>query len=80
MAPVIARIGRSIEAAGLPAALPALGLACDGARLAQHMRHDKKMDAGTLPFVLLRGIGAAFLARDVALGDVAAFLDEELVR
>lgn len=75
-----ARIGRSIEAAGLPATLPALGLACDGARLAQHMRHDKKMDAGTLPFVLLRGIGAAFLARDVALGDVAAFLDEELVR
>ena len=42
--------------------------------------HDKKMDAGTLPFVLLHGIGAAFLARDVALGDVAAFLDAELQR
>lgn len=71
-------IAGAVRAAGLPADLAALGLACDGARLAEHMRHDKKMDAGTLPFVLLRGIGEAFLARDVTLGDVAAFLDQEL--
>jgi 3-dehydroquinate synthase len=38
------------------------------------------MDAGALSFVLLRGIGEAFLARDVDLADVAAFLDEELAR
>ena len=42
------------------------------------MLHDKKMDAGTLPFVLMKGIGQAFLARDVELADVAAFLDQEL--
>ena len=42
------------------------------------MLHDKKMDAGTLPFLLLRGIGETFLAKDVAIDDVAAFLDEEL--
>jgi 3-dehydroquinate synthase len=36
------------------------------------------MDAGTLPFLLLKGIGATFLARDVDLADVAAFLDGEL--
>ncbi len=42
------------------------------------MLHDKKMDAGTLPFVLMRGIGDAFLARDVSLDEVADFLDEEL--
>jgi hypothetical protein len=36
------------------------------------MLHDKKMDAGTLPFVLMKGIGEAFLAKDVALDDVAA--------
>ena len=42
------------------------------------MLHDKKMDAGTLPFILLRSIGAAYLARDVALEDIAAFLDEQL--
>ena len=42
------------------------------------MLHDKKMDAGTLPFVLMRGIGSAFLAKDVELNDVARFLDAEL--
>ena len=44
------------------------------------MLHDKKMDAGTLPFVLLRGIGEAFLDKTVPLNDVAAFLDGELRR
>ncbi len=42
------------------------------------MLHDKKMDAGTLPFVLLRGIGEAFLDKQVSLDDVAEFLDGEL--
>jgi len=44
------------------------------------MLHDKKMDAGTLPFLLLNAIGEAFLAKDVELADVAAFLDQELAR
>ena len=44
------------------------------------MLHDKKMDAGTLPFILLNGIGDAFLARDVDLAEVATFLDAELAR
>ena len=72
------RVTAAVDAAGLPAEIAALGLDCDGGHLVDHMRHDKKMDAGTLPFVLLRGIGEAFLARDVELSDVAAFLDEEL--
>ncbi len=72
------RIAAHFKAAGMMAELSDLGLACDGRALVCHMLHDKKMDAGTLPFVLLRGIGAAFLARDVALDDVAAFLDEQL--
>jgi 3-dehydroquinate synthase len=72
------RVALAVEQAGLPGDLSALGLACDGERLAAHMLHDKKMDAGTLPFVLLRGIGEAFLARDVELTDVADFLDDEL--
>jgi 3-dehydroquinate synthase len=58
----------------------ALGLNCDGRTLVGHMLHDKKMDAGTLPFVLMRGIGSAFLAKDVSLDDVASFLDGELQR
>src|SRR6478735_1630531 len=73
-----ARVTAAIDAAGLPSEIAALGLNADGRALAAHMLHDKKMDAGTLPFVLLRGIGEAFLDKAVALEDVAAFLDEEL--
>lgn len=71
-------VAKAVAEAGLPSELSALGLECDGKRLADHMLHDKKMDAGTLPFILLRGIGEAFLARDVELADIARFLDEEL--
>jgi 3-dehydroquinate synthase len=79
MAPADAeRIAAHIAAAGLPAEVSELGLACTGRTLAAHMLHDKKMDAGTLPFVLLRGIGEAFLDRSVELAEVAAFLDEQL--
>ena len=73
-----ARVTRAVDAAGLPAEIAALGLDCDGRTLADHMLHDKKMDAGTLPFILLRGIGEAYLARDVELADIAALLDEQL--
>jgi 3-dehydroquinate synthase len=72
------RVTAAIDAAGLPSEVAALGLNADGRALAAHMLHDKKMDAGTLPFVLLRGIGEAFLDKAMALDDVAAFLDEEL--
>lgn len=73
------RVARAIAAAGLPSEICSLGLQTDGAGLVQHMLHDKKMDAGTLPFLLLRSIGAAFLAKDVDLQDVATFLDEQLI-
>jgi 3-dehydroquinate synthase len=72
------RAQAAIAAAGLPARLSALGLTCDGAALVDHMRHDKKAEGTTLPFLLLRAIGDAYVARDVALSDIAAFLDGEL--
>ncbi|WP_336986682.1 3-dehydroquinate synthase [Altererythrobacter aquiaggeris] len=72
------RITQAIAAAGLPTEISALDLGCDGKTLTGHMLHDKKMDAGTLPFLLLRGIGQAFTATDVKLDDVAAFLDRQL--
>jgi 3-dehydroquinate synthase len=71
-------IARHLAETGLPSEVSALGLNCDGHSLTAHMLHDKKMDAGTLPFVLMKGISQAFLARDVELTDVARFLDLEL--
>lgn len=74
------RVAAAIAGAGLQSEIAGLGLNCDGRALAAHMLHDKKMDAGTLPFVLLRAIGEAFLDKAVSLEDVAAFLDGELQR
>ncbi len=72
------RIVAAIAASGLPSELSVAGLKGNGTTLAAHMLHDKKMDAGTLPFVLLRGIGEAFLDKSVSLRDIADFLDEQL--
>ena len=73
-------VARHIAEAGLPSELAGLGLNCDGTALTAHMLHDKKMDAGSLPFLLMKGIGAAFLSKEVDLADVAQFLDAELTR
>jgi 3-dehydroquinate synthase len=72
------RIAAHIAAVGLPADARALGLNVSGAQLAAHMLHDKKVDAGRLAFLLMRGIGATFLTKDVTLAEVSAFLAEQL--
>jgi len=71
-------VAAHLGAVGLPNRISAILPDSTGKALTAHMLHDKKMDAGTLPFVLMQGIGRAFLAKDVDLADVAAFLDAEL--
>jgi 3-dehydroquinate synthase len=70
------RVVAHLRAVGLPASLGDAGISASGERLVEHMLHDKKMSAGTLPFLLARGIGQTYLAKDVDLADVAAFLDD----
>ncbi|MFL9842356.1 3-dehydroquinate synthase [Sphingomonas sp. ST-64] len=70
------RVAAHLRASGLPHDLASAGITASGARLVEHMLHDKKMDAGTLPFLLAHGIGRTFLDKQVDLTDVAAFLDE----
>ena len=72
------RVTHAVDAAGLPAEISSLGMQCDGSVLTAHMLHDKKMDAGTLPFILLRGVGEAFVDKQVSMEDVSAFLSEQL--
>lgn len=69
------RVAAHLRAMGLPDGLAAAGIHASGTRLVEHMLHDKKMDAGTLPFLLARGIGQAYLDKSVDLTDIAAFLD-----
>jgi 3-dehydroquinate synthase len=71
------RVAAHLRTVGLPDGLAAAGIGASGATLVEHMRHDKKMAAGTLPFLLARGIGQTYLDRTVRLADVEAFLDAQ---
>lgn len=72
------RIAEHLSQVGMRSSLRGLGLSCTGESLVAHMLHDKKMDAGTLPFLLLKGIGHTYLDREVSLNTVAEFLNDEL--
>ena len=71
------RVSAVLKRAGLPTTLEEAHVKAGGAYLIEHMLHDKKMSGGTLPFLLARGIGQTFLSKDVALVDIAAFLDAD---
>ena len=43
-----------------------------------HMQQDKKVRDGTVTLILARGIGEAFITRDVDGGKVRALLDDAL--
>lgn len=73
------RVTSHLAASGLPTTLADAGISSGGDELVDHMRHDKKMASGTLPFILAHGIGKAFVDKSVALSDVASFLDGERI-
>ena len=72
-----ARVAAHLHAVGLPDGLAAAGVDASGEQLVGHMLHDKKMDAGTLPFLLAKGIGRTYMDRAVDLDRVAEFLDAQ---
>ena len=72
------RVASHLASLGFTVEPAALGLGCTAARLVEHMRQDKKMNAGRLAFILARGIGHSFVSRDVELAEVEAFLAEQL--
>ncbi len=72
------RVSAHLTQIGLPTNLDKIEVA--GAVLAAQMAHDKKASGGRIPFILARGIGAAFVDSSVDLDDVVAFLDGELER
>ncbi|WP_374942267.1 3-dehydroquinate synthase [Sphingomonas sp.] len=69
-----ARVAAHFRSVGLPDGLAAAGIDAPATRLIAHMRHDKKMAAGTLPFLLAHGIGRTYLDNSVDLAEVEAFL------
>ena len=74
-----ARARHHLAAIGLPTGLEAVhGQAWSVATLIDHMRRDKKVEGGRINFVLARGIGRAFLSREVDLADVEALITGQI--
>ncbi len=72
-----ARVERHFRELGLPVRLADIpGPRSPVAEIIGHMRHDKKAQGGRMTFILVRGIGQAFVSRDVRESEVAALLEE----
>ena len=71
------RVEAVIAAAGLPTRLAQAG-SFRAAALLKRMAGDKKAEGGRLTLILARGIGEAFVARDVDAGALKAFLEQEI--
>ena len=54
------------------------GLNADAEAILDAMRQDKKVERGRLTFILARGIGASFIAKDVSESQTLDFLEREL--
>ncbi len=75
------RIARHLKSAGLPTHMSNVpGALPPPAELVKIMRQDKKAVAGKLTFILARGIGGAFIAKDVPEARVLEFLQEDMTR
>jgi 3-dehydroquinate synthase len=69
------RFVRHLKAAGLPSAIADIpGIRPGPAELIRHMAHDKKVTDGKLTFILVHGLGQAFVTRDVPLEAVKSVL------
>jgi 3-dehydroquinate synthase len=72
------RAEAAIAAAGLPTRLADVAAApFDAGVLVRHMAQDKKAEGGRLTFILARGLGDAFVAKDVNAQAVREFLVSE---
>jgi 3-dehydroquinate synthase len=73
------RVNAHLAAVGLPTKVSGIAGGVPGVdRLMELIAQDKKVRRGALTFILARGIGAAFIARDVDAAEVRAFLVEKL--
>jgi 3-dehydroquinate synthetase len=78
---VAARVEKHLAAVGLPTKIAAIpGKAPTPTALLKLMAQDKKVKGGKLAFVLVRGVGQAFLDRDVPMDRLTDFLTRECGR
>ncbi|MBO6717227.1 MAG: 3-dehydroquinate synthase [Rhizobiaceae bacterium] len=75
------RVEAHLKAVGLPWRISDIEGELPGADgLLDYIRQDKKVSRGALTFILTRGVGQAFVARDVPASEVRSFLAEQIER
>jgi shikimate kinase/3-dehydroquinate synthase len=75
------RVARHLASVGLPTEIRQIpGWSDDAQAILQAMYQDKKVEGGALTFILMRGVGEAFIAKSVEPTEVLAFLKDELAR
>lgn len=73
------RVEAHLTAVGLPTRIRDVpGWSADAPTILDAMRQDKKVERGALTFILARGIGRSFVAKNIPADDVLAFLKDEL--
>ena len=74
-----ARVEAHLKAVGLPTRLQDVpGGLPSAEQLLSYIAQDKKVSRGSLTFILTRGIGQSYIARDVPPSEVLAFLQEQM--
>jgi len=74
------RVERHLRDVGLPWRMSDVPGELPGAeRLLEYISQDKKVSRGALTFILTRGIGQSFIAKDVPASEVLSFLRENLL-
>ncbi len=75
----VVRVERHLTAAGLPTRIQDItGIVPTPGVMLEAMRQDKKVERGRLTFILARGIGECFVAKDVPEAEALRFLEAEL--
>ncbi|WP_424360678.1 3-dehydroquinate synthase [Methylocystis parvus] len=75
------RVARHLHGVGLPTEIRQIpGWSGDAQAILAAMYQDKKVEGGALTFILMRGIGEAFIAKSVEPAEVLSFLNDELAR
>ncbi|MEY3552796.1 MAG: hypothetical protein RL735_1144 [Pseudomonadota bacterium] len=73
------RVVAHLANVGLPTRIQAIpGWSADARTILSAMYQDKKVERGALTFILARGIGKSFIAKNIPGEDVLAFLEDEL--
>jgi 3-dehydroquinate synthetase len=73
------RVESHLAAIGLPTRIAQIpGLEADADAILAAMRQDKKVERGRLTFILARGIGESFIAKDISEAQTRTFLQREI--